>query len=117
MNLQDYQSYFIPLAIIGFFAWRFLKFKKVKSKMPSLIEKGALVVDVRSPSEFQQGSRPGSLNIPLNEINARSRELDKNKTVVLCCASGSRSGIAVGILKKNGFRNVINAGPWTNTLT
>ena len=117
MNLQDYQSYLIPIAIIGFFIWRFLKFKKVKSDMPRLIEKGAVVVDVRSPSEFQQGSRPGSINIPLNEINARSEQLDKNKTVVLCCASGSRSGMAVGILKKNGFKNVINAGPWTNTLT
>ena len=117
MNLQDYQGYLIPIAIVGFFIWRFFKFKKVKMDMPNLIEKGAVVVDVRSPSEFQQGSRPGSINIPLSEINARSKELDKNKNIVLCCASGSRSGMAVGILKKNGFSNVINAGPWTNTLT
>jgi rhodanese-related sulfurtransferase len=117
MNLQEYQSYLFPVAIVGFFIWRFLKFKKVKTEMPSLIENGALVVDVRSPGEFQQGSRPGSINIPLNEISARSKELDKNRTVVLCCASGSRSGMAVGILKKNGFSKVINAGPWTNTLT
>ncbi len=117
MNLQDIQAYLIPVAIVGFFGWRFLRFKKIKASMPQLIENGAIVVDVRSASEFQQGSRPGSINIPLSEINSRSKELDKKKAIVLCCASGTRSGMAVGILKKNGFSKVINAGPWTNTLT
>jgi rhodanese-related sulfurtransferase len=106
----------LPIAIVAFFVWRWSKFKKVKSEMPKLIAEGALVVDVRSPSEFRQGSRPGSINIPLNEIGARLQEIDKAKTIVLCCASGSRSGMAAGILKQNGFSKVVNAGPWSNTL-
>ena len=117
MNYQDYESYIFAIAIVFFFAWRFLKFRKVKTLLPGLIESGALVVDVRSSGEFRQGARPGSINIPLNELNSRAQELDKQKTILLCCASGSRSGLAVGILKKNGFNNVINAGPWTNTLS
>ncbi len=116
MNLNDYESYLIPTALFGFFVWRLLKYKKIKAILPKLVEEGAIVVDVRSVSEFQQGSRPGSVNIPLGEINSRSNELDKNKTIILCCASGSRSGMAVGILKKNGFKNVVNAGSWMNTL-
>jgi rhodanese-related sulfurtransferase len=42
--------------------------------------------------------------------------LDKSKTIILCCASGTRSGMAFGILKKNGFKNILNAGAWNNTL-
>jgi phage shock protein E len=117
MNLQDYQSYLLPIAIVVFFFWRWSKFKRVKSEMPQLISEGALVVDVRSVSEFSQGSRPGSLNIPLNEIGSRLQEIDKAKTIILCCASGSRSAMAAGILKQNGFSKVVNAGPWSNTLT
>ncbi len=85
-------------------------------QLPELIKNGAIIVDVRSPIEFEQGSRPGSLNIPLDQIASRLKELDKNKTIILCCASGARSGMALGILKANGFANVINAGSWANTL-
>jgi phage shock protein E len=116
MDLTSYQSYLFPVALLSFFAWRILKFKKVKALLPKLIAQGAVVVDVRSRAEFQQGSRPGSLNIPLNEVASRLSELDKNVPVILCCASGSRSGLAKVIFLKNGFANVVNAGPWTNTL-
>lgn len=117
MNFTDYQTYLIPIVFVAFVVWRRSKFKKVKSDMPQLIQNGAIVVDVRSPGEFKQGCRPGSVNIPLNEIGSRLKEIDKTKTVILCCASGSRSGMAAGILKQNGFSSVINAGPWSNTLT
>jgi phage shock protein E len=116
MNLQDYQGYLLPLAVLIFLLWRFLKFKKVKAMVPDLLAKGAVVVDVRSPSEFRQEARPGSINIPLDELGSRINELDKQKMIILCCASGMRSGRALGILKNSGFSNVINAGPWTNTL-
>jgi rhodanese-related sulfurtransferase len=116
MNRQDFQVWLIPIAIVGFFIWRFLKFKRVKSDLPALLRAGAIVVDVRSPSEFQQGSRPASLNIPLSEIKFRMKELDKSKPIILCCASGARSGMAAGILRKNGYGLVVNAGPWKNTL-
>jgi rhodanese-related sulfurtransferase len=36
--------------------------------------------------------------------------------VVVCCASGTRSAAAAAILKARGFKEVVNAGPWTNTL-
>ncbi|MGE5086409.1 MAG: rhodanese-like domain-containing protein [Bacillota bacterium] len=117
MNIESLQPYLLPALVVAFLVWRFFRFKKVKGEIPQLLNQGALVVDVRSPSEFQQGARPGSLNIPLGELETRAKELDKNKTIILCCASGTRSGMALGILKKNGFQHVINAGPWTNTLS
>ncbi|MBC7540436.1 MAG: rhodanese-like domain-containing protein [Bacteriovorax sp.] len=117
MNFENYQSYILPIIIILFFAYRFYRFKVIKNKLPVLLKSGALLIDVRSVSEYTQGHNPQSINIPLDVLNKESLKLDKTKTIILCCASGTRSGIAVGILKKNGFKNVLNAGPWTNTLS
>jgi rhodanese-related sulfurtransferase len=73
-------------------------------------------VDVRSRGEFSSGAREGSINIPLDELDQRVDKLDREKPVVLCCASGARSAIAAARLKQRGFRNVVNAGSWTNTV-
>lgn len=97
--------------------YRFYRFKVIKKKLPMLLKDGAHLIDVRSRGEYAQGHNPQSINIPLDELNKESKRFDKTKTILLCCASGTRSGMAVGILKKNGFKNVMNAGPWSNTLS
>lgn len=116
MNLDQYQSYVVPAAFVAFFAYRFLKFRRMKAKIPAILKQGGVLVDVRSPSEYSAGHVPGSINIPLGELAAKVQQLDRGKPVVLCCASGMRSGMAVGVLKKEGFAQVFNAGPWTNAL-
>jgi rhodanese-related sulfurtransferase len=117
VNFENIQPYILPIVIILFFGYRFYKFKIIKKKIPSLLKEGALLIDVRSKNEFSGGHNPLSRNIPLDELNKESQKLDKDKTIILCCASGTRSGMAIGILKKNGFKHVLNAGPWPNTLT
>jgi phage shock protein E len=117
MNTNELQSYIFPALVIAFFAWRYWVFKKNKALIPGYLQKGAVIIDVRSASEFAQACNPISKNIPVGELPKRLKELDKSKPVILCCASGNRSGAAMGILKSNGFADVINAGPWTNTLT
>ena len=116
MNFENYQSYIFPLIIVVFFGYRIYRFKMIKGKLPKLLDEGAILIDVRSSGEYASGNNPKSINIPLDVLNKEADKLDKTKTILLCCASGTRSGIAVGILKKNGFKNVINAGPWSNTL-
>jgi rhodanese-related sulfurtransferase len=74
---------------------------------------GAQIVDVRTPAEFTQGHVPGSVNIPLDQFQARIPEIDPARPVLLCCASGGRSGMAKTILDKIGYQQVHNAGPWT----
>lgn len=113
---MNYQNYIPFIAIIGYFAFRYLKFKKIKTKLPILLQQGAIILDVRTQNEFSLSANPKSLNIPLNELSRRLNELNKEKMVIVCCASGTRSGMALGILKKNGFNNLINAGSWINTL-
>ena len=79
----------------------------------ALISNGATIVDVRTPAEFSRGHVKGSVNIPLDKLSGQSSKL-KGKTLILCCASGMRSGSAVSLLKSKGFETVYNGGSWTN---
>ena len=73
----------------------------------------ATIIDVRTPSEFMMGNVKGSINIPLDEVASRVEEFKNIKgNVVLCCASGGRSGQATMFLQQNGLSNVYNGGGW-----
>jgi rhodanese-related sulfurtransferase len=77
---------------------------------------GAQVVDVRTSAEFAGGHIEGSVNIPLDQFEARMVEIDPGQPVLLCCASGGRSGMAKQILERAGYGQAHNAGPWTRLL-
>jgi len=72
------------------------------------------IVDVRTPEEFAGGNVAGSVNIPLNEVEARTEELRSMQPLVLCCLSGGRSGQATDYLQSKGFEKVVNGGAWTS---
>lgn len=73
----------------------------------------AYIVDVRTPGEFSMGHVTGSINIPLNELPERIEEMKSmNGKIILCCASGNRSGQAHRYLIQNGFNEVHNGGSW-----
>lgn len=102
----------IPV-LLGF-AWMMWRRRGLSAEQRSMVmARGAQVVDVRTPAEFRGGHIEGSKNIPLDSLQTRSGELDRARPVVLCCASGSRSAMAVALLKRLGFTDVHNAGPWT----
>ena len=73
----------------------------------------AAIVDVRSPGEFMSGHVAGAINIPLREIPERMSELRSFSTpIVVCCASGNRSGQAERFLRQQGLADVHNGGSW-----
>ena len=75
--------------------------------------KEATIVDVREPFEFEMGRVDGSINIPLGQIPEKIEEIKTmKKPLVLCCASGGRSGQATQFLEINGLENVHNGGGW-----
>lgn len=70
-----------------------------------------VIVDVRSPWEFEMEHIPGAKNIPLEEVMYKTAEIKELKApVVLYCRSGNRSGMAVSILQQNGITEVYNGG-------
>src|SRR5580692_8109663 len=66
------------------------------------------LVDVREPHEFQICRIPGSVLIPLGELQKRLAELDPSSEIVAHCKSGVRSGKAVDFLKQQGYKKVRN---------
>jgi rhodanese-related sulfurtransferase len=74
---------------------------------------GAQIVDVRTTAEFDQGHASGSVNIPLDQVQARLLEIDPVRPVLLCCATGARAGRAKALLEQAGYARVHNAGSWT----
>lgn len=77
-----------------------------------LIRENASIVDVRTKEEFLGGHVAGSINIPLQEIQQRIEDFRKLKgPLVLCCASGNRSGMAANYLNHQGVV-CVNGGSW-----
>ena len=75
-------------------------------------EKKGTVVDVRGYDEFAGGHVADSINIPLQEVAQRIDELKNlNGPLVLCCASGNRSGQAHQYLSAQGIE-CANGGSW-----
>lgn len=71
---------------------------------------GALVLDVRTPAEYEAGHLPRARHIPLAELAGRVDEIAKfkEKPVIVTCRSGARSGSACRQLRNAGFTNVHN---------
>ena len=90
------------------------RFLKPKVNMQELIHAGAMIVDVRTGSEYQAGHIQGSINIPLDRIRGEIEKIrGLNKPVITVCRSGTRSSIASNILKTAGIE-AYNGGAWTN---
>ena len=88
-----------------------------KNKVKEALQRGAIIIDVRTPHEFDNGKIPGSINIPVDRISSSVERIrSMKKPVVLCCNSGSRSGQAKNILKSAGLNEVYNGGSWESVL-
>jgi phage shock protein E len=75
-------------------------------------ERQGTIVDVRTPAEYEGGSVKGSINIPLQEVQQRMHEVKNlRQPLVLCCASGNRSGAAHRYLAQQGVQ-CVNGGSW-----
>lgn len=72
------------------------------------VKDGAMIVDVRTPSEFSEGSIENAVNIPLNKIENRISEFENKPAVIVFCRSGSRSAMARTILVQHQIPNLYN---------
>jgi len=89
---------------------KFLKGNNLDFK--TLVQNGAVIVDVRNNAEFRSGHIKGAVNIPVEQIRVKTADLkNMNKPIITCCKSGIRSGMAASILTSAGVE-VYNGGPW-----
>lgn len=86
-------------------------------KISNALRQGAVVIDVRTPHEFDQGKVPDSINIPVDRIAVNAiRIKNMHRPVVLCSSGDHRSDAAARILRESGIKNVYNAGSWEKVL-
>jgi rhodanese-related sulfurtransferase len=96
--------------------FNFFKRKNNMSEIQEYLAKGAVVIDVRTVAEFEDGHAPNSLNIVLDTIPDRVEEIRAlGDSIIAVCRSGARSGNATQFLNDNGL-DVINGGPWQNLI-
>jgi phage shock protein E len=76
-----------------------------------MIENGALLVDVRSKEEFDEGHLEGAIHIEWTETDKLMAAIgeDKQRPVVFYCRTGNRADKSIAELKKNGYTNIFNA--------
>jgi len=80
-------------------------------ELQAKLSEGARGLDVRTPSEFAHGHLPESINIPIQELHQRIKELDKAQYYICCCEAGRRSSAAAFILGQYGIKaSVLKAG-------
>jgi phage shock protein E len=81
------------------------------------LQEGAVIIDLRTAYEYDQGHIPHALNIPADRIKANiGRIRDLRKPVILCCAGGNHCWEAAEFLRGAGIPKVINGGDWQSLL-
>ena len=107
--------YLLPLGIVAvFFGGRWIHSARSRKTIARLRTEGVTIIDVRSPVEFAAGHVANSLNIPLANLADAPLAAGPERWLIVCCASGARSAVATGILRRRGFAKVVNGGSWAN---
>lgn len=77
-----------------------------------MLEQGAILVDVRSPQEFEEGHLEKAISLPEYEIRRNVNEIlpDKLQTIIVYCSTGHRGQKAQCILQRLGYQKVYNLG-------
>ena len=99
-----------PVNMAGFVAENILQglCRIITWREVSSLGEHVLKIDVRTPKEYQAGTIPGFVNIPLDELRNHLDELPKERPIVVTCAVGLRGYLASRILLQHGFTDVRN---------
>ena len=111
---MDWIIFAITIALLV--AYMFLRRKGQISadQAVAALHEGALLIDVRSPAEFDTGHLNGAVNLPVQQIDSLIFRYvnDKNQILLLHCQSGTRSGMAKSKLNALGYTRAYNLGSY-----
>ena len=101
-----------PVNMVGFVAAGLLRGDHPQVGVEALggADPAPLLLDVRTPQEHAQGSIPGAVNVPVDDLRARLGELPRDRGIVTYCQVGMRGYLATRILLQSGFSPVANLG-------
>ncbi|MBM4344878.1 MAG: rhodanese-like domain-containing protein [Deltaproteobacteria bacterium] len=103
----------VAAAIVVAALWLAMKSGRVApAEAARLVRDGAVLLDVRSETEFAEGHLPGAVHAPVDVLRARPLAFaEKDQPVVVYCRSGARSALAARALRAAGCKHVFNLGP------
>ncbi|MCL7987300.1 rhodanese-like domain-containing protein [Sphingobacterium sp. lm-10] len=102
------------VVLMMYLVYRTYRFVTLANGLDKKIERGAIILDVRTTREYAMGHIEGSINISLGEIRERYTELDSSKTYITTCSHGLRSVKVENLLKDLGFKHIHNGGAWSD---
>jgi rhodanese-related sulfurtransferase len=113
MKTSNTKSFlFIATAFVALFGWNQLQAAQgVDVKQAQvMVQQGALLLDVREQSEYDEVHAPNVMLIPLGQLPARMNELaaHKDQPIAVMCHSGRRSAKAVKLLEEAGYSKISN---------
>ena len=105
------------LAVVAFVVvMMMIKGRGDAAEAVKLLREGAVLIDVRSRGEFAGGHIDKAINIPIDELARRLKNIDASKGVVVHCASGMRSSSALSVLREAGITAIANAGSYPSAV-
>ena len=110
--LSNYWLLILIIISIVILISRSFKNLKKTNNIKEFIDNNAVIIDVRSESEFNSGNLEGSINVPLKDLMYRINEFEKDKKYITVCTVGMRAESAKKFFKKRGFQ-VVNGGRWS----
>ena len=111
--INNYWLLLIVLAIALILFKTFSIFKKPDNNTEKFIEDGAIIIDVRTESEFKSGNIENSINVPLKDLIYRVNEFSKEKKYITVCTVGMKAESAKKFFERKGFQ-VLNGGRWSS---
>ena len=81
---------------------------ELKARIDDPKDKNYLIIDIRTPVEYDAGHIPGAVNVPLGTLGYKAYSLDKTKDIIAYCNTGVTSKVACQILINAGFKDVYN---------
>ena len=85
-----------------------------KEQTLSYLNKGAILIDVRTDSEYQERHIEGAISIPLDRIEEITNFYSQDQIIIVYCQSGNRSHMALNKLKQMNYKNVYDLGSIEN---
>jgi phage shock protein E len=103
----------VVIGIVGFMLMRRAGQVPVKEGQ-ELMKRGAMVIDVRTPAEFNTGHLSQAFNMPMDELEGMlpNQVKDKSRVILVHCKTGLRSKKAKSLLTRRGYTNVFDLGSY-----
>lgn len=104
----------LAVLLVLYLSYRTYRILTLTNGLDKILAKGAVVLDVRTETEYKTGHIKDSVNIPLSHLHEGALPFDTGTVIITCCSHGLRSVKAMKVLQSRGFRNVYNGGTWND---